>query len=73
MNTTTIIDHGQQFSISTTDLEHILNRSEVGKIKTNGAQIQVCILINGQFARHAELIANAHSEAAELIREAANR
>lgn len=68
-----IIDHAQQFTISTTDLANILSRSEPGgKVTTNGAQVSMGITINGQFARHAEVIANEHSEGAEIIRQHAN-
>lgn len=68
-----IIDYGQQFTLSNEDVRDILNRSEVGKVITNGAQVSAGILINGMFARHAEIVANEHSEAADMLREAAQK
>lgn len=68
-----IIDHAQQFRIRLDDLESLLQRSELGTITSNGAQLQVGILINGMFPRHAELVANEHSEGAAMIREAARK
>lgn len=68
-----IIDHAQQFTINLDDLESLLQRSELGKATSNGSQLQVGILIGGMFPRHAELVANEHSEGAAMIREAARK
>lgn len=68
----TVIDHGQQFTVSNDDLEYRLRHSDIGKVITNGSQISVGITTRGMFARHVDIVANAHSDAADIIHRAAS-